>query len=64
MTKALPDLFDAKIISRDNQPTATTSMMSEGSLWLALGRGVFGLMTLIREITHGLDIIARPHLPQ
>jgi hypothetical protein len=28
------------------------------------GRGVFGLMTLIREITHCLDIIVRPHLPQ
>ena len=34
------------------------------ALWLALGRRVFGLMTLIREITHGLDIIVRPHLPQ
>ena len=33
-------------------------------LWLVIGRRVFGLMTLIREITYGLDIIVRPHLPQ
>jgi hypothetical protein len=30
----------------------------------SIGRRVFGLMTLIREITYGLDIIVRPHLPQ
>ena len=39
-------------------------MTSEGSLWLVIGRRVFGLMTLIREITYGLDIIVRPHLPE
>ena len=33
------------------------------ALWLVIGRRVFGLMTLIREITYGLDIV-RPHLPQ
>ena len=34
------------------------------SLWLVIGRGVLGLVTLVREITYGLDIMVRPHLPQ
>src|SRR5262245_52452243 len=33
-------------------------------LWLVVGRGIFGLMTLIREITYGLDVIVRSHLAE
>jgi hypothetical protein len=60
------DLFGQKLRDRDRVFIAfevETLPRTRSALWLVLGRRVFGLMTLILEITYGLVIIVRPHAP-